>query len=139
MPESKCNQHKDSFLNITVCLAKELPYRTASFLFRPLFPFDSGSSSYNLASLENYFWIILTIILLMSLYQLFRRFNYRYELNFVYIFVVGFIVGSAIYEGNLGTAFRHKSSILWCLLLITYIYIQNVYSSKFIERVDDEK
>ena len=75
----------------------------------------------------------------MSLYQLFRKFNYRYELNFVYIFVVGFIVGSAIYEGNLGTAFRHKSSILWCLLLITYIYIQNVYSSKFIERVDDEK
>ena len=130
LPESKCSQQRDSNLDLYLCLAKELPYRAGSFLFRPLFPFDSGSYSYNLASFENYFWLSLTILLLLSLYQLIGQLNYRYELNFVYIYIVGFIVGSAIYEGNLGTAFRHKSSILWCLLLITYVCIQNLYASK---------
>jgi hypothetical protein len=36
-------------------------------------------------------------------------------------FVLLFTSAAALYEGNLGTAFRHKSTILWPLIFILMI------------------
>jgi len=33
-------------------------------------------------------------------------------------FLVLFVVSAAPYEGNMGTAFRHKSLILWVVILL---------------------
>jgi hypothetical protein len=35
----------------------------------------------------------------------------------LYLYALAFSTAASLYEGNLGTAFRHKSSILWPLIL----------------------
>ena len=124
MPASKCD-NSIKIISLALCLAQELPYRVSSLMFRPLFPFDQGSTIYNLASLENYIWIILFLYsLFVLIYRLFKRQFTNYSL-FIPIYSFGFIASTAIYEGNLGTAFRHKSSILWCLIFICYEFLIN--------------
>ena len=124
LPASNCNNSINN-VSLALCLAQELPYRISSLMFRPLFPFDQGSTIYNLASFENYIWIILFLLSLFALfYRLIKKQISRNSL-LIPIYAFGFIVSAAIYEGNLGTAFRHKSSILWCLIFICYEFMIN--------------
>ena len=122
LPASECNNSIRN-ISLALCLAPELPYRISSLMFRPLFPFDQGSTIYNLASFENYIWIILFLLSLFAIfYKLIKKQISKNSL-FISIYTFGFIVSAAIYEGNLGTAFRHKSSILWCLIFICYEFL----------------
>ena len=124
LPASECNNSIRN-ISLALCLAPELPYRISSLMFRPLFPFDQGSTIYNLASFENYIWIILFLLSLFALfYRLIKKQISKNSL-LIPIYAFGFIVSAAIYEGNLGTAFRHKSSILWCLIFICYEFLIN--------------
>jgi 4-hydroxybenzoate polyprenyltransferase len=38
------------------------------------------------------------------------------------IFFSLYVVGAGSYEGNMGTAFRHKSLILWVVLLLLFAF-----------------
>jgi hypothetical protein len=118
---STCNNFLQFSLQNVQCNAKELPYRLGSILVRPLPIVDSGSLSQNLASAENLLWIMLLIGFLYFLGISIQR-RYKLEVTIpTSVFVLSFSILASLYEGNLGTAFRHKSTILWGLLLVIAI------------------
>jgi hypothetical protein len=98
-----------------------LPYRLFAFLFRPLVFFDQGSTTLTFAALENLGWMIL--VPLSVWVSLSKRENTvdRFINLSLTSYVLLFASAAALYEGNLGTAFRHKSTILWPLVFILMI------------------
>jgi hypothetical protein len=99
------------------CLAFRAPYMALTFLFRPLLFVDTTSSSSMIAATENVLWTFLLIVILFRIYKS-RQINFLRELSPSLIFFSLYVVGAGSYEGNMGTAFRHKSLILWVLLLL---------------------
>ena len=121
LPTSTClNLSRDIFILIE-CNLKELPYRLFAFLFRPFILFDQGSTTLTFAALENLGWIILVPLAVWV--SLRRRENTvdRFISLGLTSYVLVFASAAALYEGNLGTAFRHKSTILWPLIFILMI------------------
>ena len=118
LPKNICSDFKSNVLDRIICNSRELPYRMLSNLFRPLFPLDRGSLLSNIASLENLMWIVLCALSILGFAILIRNRRLSIAELQIFNFAFLFICGSALYEGNLGTAFRHKSSILWCLLFL---------------------
>ncbi len=120
--QTSCINQTRHFLTTIKCNLLEFPYRLFTFLFRPLLFFDQGSTSLTLAAIENLGWALL---ILYGLFGAFRRFRYTAE-SFIRItlgaYILVFSSAAALYEGNLGTAFRHKSSILWPLLLTLLLF-----------------
>jgi hypothetical protein len=100
-----------------ICNLKELPYRLSSFLFRPFPGIDTGSNFLIIAGIENLLWLALFIYaLLLVVNQKLKRSHKLFAL-WIYSYLFTFSSAASLYEGNLGTAFRHKSSILWALVL----------------------
>jgi hypothetical protein len=100
-----------------VCVIWRAPYATLTFLFRPLPILDTTSTSSMFASIENVVWIF-GIGLLLYLLIVKRRYWFKPQVLPPVIFLVLYTVGAGSYEGNMGTAFRHKSLILWIILFI---------------------
>jgi hypothetical protein len=117
LPESTCDVSIWKIPSEFLCSLIELPYSLSTFLFRPLPLIDSGSNFLNLAGIENLFWLGLII------YAAFAPFNKnlnkgaKFLIIWLYSYIITFSTAASLYEGNLGTAFRHKSSILWALAL----------------------
>ena len=126
LPKSACSEASEAILSMLKCTLSELPYRLFAFLFRPLIFFDQGSTNLTLAALENLGWLIL--IPLSIWLSLLRRENCvdRYVNWTLATFVVLFASSAALYEGNVGTAFRHKSTILWPIVFILMITPSNL-------------
>ena len=99
------------------CIAWRAPYMAATFLFRPLIGFDVTSTSSLFAALENILWLGAFIFIIGALNKK-RRVAFFGPLAPSLIFLTLFGIGAGSYEGNMGTAFRHKSLILWALLLL---------------------
>ena len=121
LAETPCTSYSQLSIENVLCNAKELPYRLSSFLLRPFLFIDSGSLAINLASIENIAWFL---ILLYFIYCVTISIQNRIHLKVIIpitLFVFSFSILAALYEGNLGTAFRHKSTILWALLLVVAI------------------
>ena len=111
---------RDSF-HLIKCNLRELPYRLFAFLFRPLIFFDQGSTTLTFAALENLGWMILVpITVWISLRKREITIDRFISLSLT-SYVLLFASAAALYEGNLGTAFRHKSTILWPLIFILMI------------------
>jgi hypothetical protein len=130
LPPIKCEFSYDRIIQTLSCAASELPYRLFTFLFRPLIFIDQGSASLNYAAAENVLW---TILIALAMYQTVRLRQKPIDrlLNFnlgVYVFT--FACAAALYEGNLGTSFRHKSSILWPLILMLMLATLKSFSAK---------
>lgn len=125
---STCIQFLDSVVSRVSCNLSELPYRLSSFLFRPLPFIDAGSLTYTFASLENVFWILLVGCILLTFRSPLKypRNEFVPLVTFLYNFIFSFSILASLYEGNLGTAFRHKSTILWCLLLVLTIQLSQI-------------
>lgn len=118
LAKSKCGACEMVGTEYYECHIKAFPYNLSSFLFRPLAILDSGSLKPKIARLENVFWIFLVLNIIYSLRSLFNSRTFtQTSIPFV-LFTLMFSVASATYEGNMGTAFRHKSSILWVMLLL---------------------
>jgi len=121
LPTSTCQNLSRDILILIECNLKELPYRLFAFLFRPLVFFDQGSTTLTFASLENLGW---TILVPLSVWVSLRKRENTVD-RFIKLslsaYVVLFASAAALYEGNLGTAFRHKSTILWPLVFILMI------------------
>lgn len=131
LPESKCQKVESAQLNVILCNISELPYRLFAFLFRPLPILDSGSLSLTLAGIENIFWIAF-LSYVIFLYSTFMRYSgsQRTLLITLGTYFALFSTAAALYEGNLGTAFRHKSTLLWVCVSVIYISSINRESRK---------
>ena len=99
------------------CIAWRAPYMVATFLFRPLISLDVTSTSSLFAALENILWLGAFIFIIGMLIKK-RRVAFFAPLAPSLIFLVFYSIGAGSYEGNMGTAFRHKSLILWAVLLL---------------------
>jgi hypothetical protein len=101
------------------CIAIRAPYMSFTFLTRPLIFVDTTSFVSYFAAAENLLWLIVLSLILFGAIR-FRGILYSKEALPPLIFMVTYAIGAGSYQGNLGTAFRHKSVILWVLLLCAY-------------------
>ena len=121
LPKSNCQGASKAFAIRFVRKLSELPYRLFAFLFRPLIFFDQGTRTLNFAALENLGWMILIpLSIWLALRKKQNSVNQFINLGLT-SYVLVFTSFAALYEGNLGTAFRHKSTILWPLVFILMI------------------
>ena len=106
--------------NSSVCEISRFPLALFSVTFRPLWPIDalpSDSTISTMATVENSLWLVLFIVTLIALTRNYSLAPRVTLLLIIFVFIV--LAGMAVIEGNLGTAFRHKSQVLWavCMLL----------------------
>jgi hypothetical protein len=99
------------------CIVNRVPYTTYTFLVRPLLGADVTSSSSLFAAIENTFWLGAFLLLVLMLIRN-RRLAFFGALAPSLLFFSIYSVAAGAYEGNMGTAFRHKSLILWVVLLL---------------------
>ena len=99
------------------CIAYRAPYTTFTFLFRPMLGSDITSSSSLFAAIENFFWLGAFLFVVVMLIRN-RRLAFFGALAPSLLFFTTYSVAAGAYEGNMGTAFRHKSLILWVVILL---------------------
>jgi len=112
-----CPLNESSEVGKYGCLAFRAPYMTLTFLFRPLPFVDTTSMTSVFAAVENTIWIFMFVLIAYRISKV-RRIPFLRELAPSLIFFSLYVVGAGSYEGNMGTAFRHKSLILWVVLLL---------------------
>ena len=101
------------------CIAWRAPYMVTTFLFRPILGVDVTSKSSLFAAFENLVWIVFFLALFGLL--IWRRvISFLNPLLPAVIFLLLYVLGASAYQGNMGTGFRHKSLILWAVLLIIF-------------------
>ncbi|MCF8552134.1 MAG: hypothetical protein K9G01_00975 [Candidatus Planktophila sp.] len=99
------------------CILWRAPYTTSTFLLRPFIVGDVTSTSSAFAAIENLIWFL--AFGLIAYFIVKRRGIPRFnQLAPSMIFFALYVVGAGAYEGNMGTAFRHKSLILWVVLAL---------------------
>jgi len=102
-----------------ICLIWRAPYMTTTFLFRPVVGVDISSNSSLLAALENLIWTFGILLIVFQMIKKRKLLKLRHLLPSIIFFVL-YTVGAGSYEGNMGTAFRHKSLVLWVVLLLLF-------------------
>jgi hypothetical protein len=101
------------------CIAWRAPYMISTFLFRPIIGVDVTSTSSLIAALENLIWMSLFAMMLFLITRK-RHISFLRSLLPPIVFFVFYVSGASAYQGNMGTGFRHKSLILWVVLLIIF-------------------
>ena len=114
-----CPLIEDSRIAKLSCIAIRAPYMSFTFLTRPLIFVDTTSFVSYFAAAENLLWLIVLSLILFGAIR-FRGILYIKDALPALIFMGAYVIGAGSYQGNLGTAFRHKSLILWVLLLCVY-------------------
>ena len=99
------------------CIAYSAPYTTFTFLFRPMLGADVTSISSLFAAIENVFWLS-SALFVMVMFIRNRRIAFFSSIAPSLLFMSIYSVGAGASEGNMGTAFRHKSLILWVVILL---------------------
>lgn len=112
----ECDAELERFSSLK-CEVGRLPLAVLQVTFRPLIFLDSGSLTQNLASIENLIWIFLYAFIFLTSKELLARKSFDFDLPATALLLL-FAIGAGLYEGNLGTAFRHKGITLPFLLLI---------------------
>lgn len=107
------NSRVDNYL----CIAVRAPFTTYTFLFRPMPGKDVTNLTTLAASIENLFWLG-SILYILVVFIRNRRLAFFEYLAPSVLFMILYSVAAGAYEGNMGTAFRHKTSILWTVLLL---------------------
>ena len=106
-----------SRLDTYACIIWRAPYMTTTFLLRPFIVGDVTSASSAFAATENLIWLL--AFGLIAYFIVKRRGIPRFrQLAPSMIFFALYVVGAGAYEGNMGTAFRHKALILWVVLAL---------------------
>jgi hypothetical protein len=112
-----CPVTEESKTDKYFCLVWRAPYMAATFLFRPLIFIDTTSTSSLIAAIENIAWLGAFVFIVVMIIKK-RRLAFIGPLAPSLIFFMLYCVGAGSYEGNMGTAFRHKSLIFWAILLL---------------------
>ena len=119
----ECKRSGTTSVDRSLCLFEEAIYQFFSFLFRPFFFETSDSLEFKFAAYENILWLAIFVSLLIFWMRLRWRPN---QLDLIpMIFFILFAPAAAMTQGNLGTAMRHKSIVLWTFLWIAlsmYLY-----------------
>jgi hypothetical protein len=102
--------------NLT-CTAWRTPYMVSTFLFRPILGLDVTSTASLIAAVENVFWLILFVTIIVLAIRK-RAISFLAPILPPLIFFALYVLGASAYQGNMGTGFRHKSLILWVVLLL---------------------
>jgi hypothetical protein len=127
---NECIMIEPTFERI-VCNILRIPGGLIDVLFRPVIYMDTGSLPLNLASIENLIWTTMFLYLIFQLPFLLRRAKLEPNLLLFLLIIGGYSVGMSLYEGNMGTAFRHKSFLLSPILLLSlYVYIHKLDSKQ---------
>jgi hypothetical protein len=101
------------------CIAWRAPYMISTFLFRPALGIDTTSTLGFLAAVENTFWLgIFVAIVVLGIRR--RAISFLAPILPALIFLSLYVLGASAYQGNMGTGFRHKSLILWAVLLLIF-------------------
>jgi hypothetical protein len=101
------------------CIAWRAPYMVSTFLFRPILGVDVTSTSSLIAAVENIFWLLLFIAIIVLAIRR-RAISFFAPVLPALIFFGLYVLGASAYQGNMGTGFRHKSLILWAVLLLIF-------------------
>jgi len=117
-----CPFEREREANEIACLIWRAPYMTMTFLIRPIVGLDVTSASSLFAAVENLMWSAGFIFIIFTV-AIKRKILFVKPLLPPVVFLILYSVGAGSYEGNLGTAFRHKSLILWIVLLLTFAVI----------------
>jgi hypothetical protein len=112
-----CPNAGDTRFDKYFCIAYRAPYTTFTFLFRPMLGADVTSSSSLFAALENIIWFSAALFVMIMFIRN-RRLAFFGALAPSLLFMSIYSVAAGAYEGNMGTAFRHKSLILWVVILL---------------------
>ena len=91
----------------------------STFLFRPTLGFDITSKPSLFAGFENIAWVLLFATILGLLIRR-RTISFLHQLLPTIIFLLIYLIGASAYQGNMGTGFRHKSLVLWAILLVIF-------------------
>ena len=113
----ECPDKGTSNASRLLCFAWRAPYTTYTFLFRPLPGADVTSTSSLFAAIENVYWLG-AILFVAVMFIRNRRLAFFVALAPSLLFSSIYSVAAGAYEGNMGTAFRHKSLILWVVILL---------------------
>jgi hypothetical protein len=74
------------------------------------------------AATENLFWILITIYVFVLSIMTIKDINQNFYFKLgLLLYIILFIILSGLYEGNYGTAFRHKSLLLPIFLILIMI------------------
>jgi hypothetical protein len=114
-----CPFEDASEIKKVACFIWRAPYMTTTFLIRPIIGLDVTSRSSLFAAVENLLWLAGFIFIFYAIAKKRRVPHIKALLPSVFFFVL-YCVGAGSYEGNMGTAFRHKSLILWVVLLLVF-------------------
>jgi hypothetical protein len=103
-----------------ICKVYQTPGLSINYISRPIFIVDELESTVQkFAAIENLFWILITVYVfvlsIMTLKTINQNFNFKFGLL---SYIILFIILSSLYEGNYGTAFRHKSLLLPMFLIL---------------------
>jgi hypothetical protein len=112
-----CPLEEVSRIERTGCMIWRAPYTTYTFLFRPMLGVDVTSTSSFFAAIENIAWLTAAFYIVIMWIRN-RRLAYFAILAPPVLFGTIYSVAAGAYEGNMGTAFRHKSLILWVVILL---------------------
>lgn len=95
----------------------------AGFVVKPFPFFDNGSFFINVLSYESIFWYPIYGLLATIIYRMVRGRN-EWDLSSAtaILFIVGFLIQSALLEINVGTAYRHRSILLIGILALCAIF-----------------
>jgi len=95
----------------------------AGFIVKPFPFFDSGSFFIDILSYESFFWYPIYGLLATIIYRMVRGKN-EWDLSSTtaILFIVGFLIQSALLEINVGTAYRHRSILLIGILALCAIF-----------------
>jgi hypothetical protein len=114
-----CPFDSNGQINTVACLIWRAPYMTTTFLIRPIIGLDVTSRSSLFAAVENLLW---TVGFAFCFYRIVKKKKIPFIKPLLpsVVFFVLYSLGAGSYQGNMGTAFRHKSLILWAILLTIF-------------------
>ena len=99
------------------CEITRLPGAVWQVLTQPLWPYSEAESAESIAaSVENWLWLM--AITLTVFVAAVRSFLLPSLVVALIAYLALLSLGMGLLEGNLGTAFRHKSSLLWAISLV---------------------
>lgn len=129
---TSCVPSSTNFFSLVTCNLEHFPIGLYSVLLRPNPVQDWYSPSTMFASVENFIYLLFLLWLLISLIRALRQKVNNRDALLPLIFLIFSISGLALYEGNVGTAFRHRSITVWAISVALLILISD-RSSRYLK------
>lgn len=101
-----------------------LPRGLAGVLVRPFVWDANGDGFRTLAKLENLLWLGTYALALLGVAASVGNTDRRTVVAFPVVVAMGIVLQSALTQGNVGTAFRHRGQILWAIAVLAAIGLE---------------